>query len=133
MGEARRCGMGENKPPQELESQITTTTMSTTRMPPLRYLLSCSRESLCDLELASLNRSSNCLKAARLEWYEAVAQREIAGVARWLIENRDALLQMTASTVNVRPVEELPGHVEITGPKEGLDALLGPDPDKQKK
>jgi len=69
-----------------------------------------------------------------LEWEEAVAQREIAGVARWLIENRDALLQMTARTVDVRPVEDLPGHVEITASKLGLDALLGPDDaDKQKK
>jgi len=68
------------------------------------------------------------------EWQEAVAQREIAGVVRWLIENRDALLQMTARTVDVRPIEELPGHLEITGSKMGLDALLGPeDADKQKK
>jgi len=49
--------------------------------PPLEYLVSCSAQSLLDLELAALNRSSNCLKAARLEWEEAVAHREIAGVA----------------------------------------------------
>jgi hypothetical protein len=80
-------------------------------MPALTYLLGCSMGSLQDLELAALGRSSNCLKAARLEWQEAVAQREIAGVVRWLIENRDALLQMTARTVDVRPVQELPGLV----------------------
>ena len=100
-------------------------------MPSLRYLLNCSRQSLYDLELASLNRSSNCLRAARLEWEEAIAQREIAGVARWLIENRDALLQMTARTVDVRPLEELPGQVEITGSKMGLDVLLGPEDEKK--
>jgi hypothetical protein len=97
--------MSENKPPQESESQITT---APTRMPSLRYLLNCSRQSLYDLELAALNRSSNCLQVAKTEWQEAVAQREIAGVARWLIENRDALLQMTSRTVDVRPLEELP-------------------------
>jgi hypothetical protein len=33
-----------------------------------------------------------------------------------------------------RPLEELPGHVEIAGSKMGFDALLGPeDADKQKK
>ena len=127
--------MSENKPLQVYrgrilsasDSQITT---APTRMPSLRYLLNCSRPSLYDLELASLNRSSNCLRAARLEWEEAIAQREIAGVARWLIENRDALLQMTARTVEVRPLEE-PGQVEITGSKMGLDALLGPEDEKK--
>jgi hypothetical protein len=93
-------------------------------MPPLSYLLSCSSQSLYDLELASLNRSSNCLKAARVEWDEGVAQREIAGVARWLIENRDALLQIPARTFDVRPVQELPSQV--------WDALLGPDEDEKK-
>ena len=120
--------MSENKQPQGPESQIITLP---TRMPSLRYLLNCSRQSLADLERASLNRSSNCLKAARLEWEEAVAQREIAGVARWLIENRDALLQMTSRTVDVRPVEDLPGQVEITGSKLAFDALLGPEKPKK--
>jgi hypothetical protein len=105
MEAARILSPEENKPLQESHSETT----AITRMPSLQYLLSCSRQSLNDLELASLNRSSNCLRAARLEWQEAVAQREIAGVVRWLIENRDALLQMTARTVDVRPVEELPG------------------------
>jgi len=69
--------------------------------------------------------------STRLEWEEGIAQREIAGVARWLIENRDALLQMTARTVEVRPLEELPGQVEITGSKMGLDVLLGPEDEKK--
>jgi len=69
--------------------------------------------------------------STRLEWEEAIAQREIAGVAPWLIENRDALLQMTARTGDVRPLEELPGQVEITGSKMGLDALLGPEDEKK--
>ena len=69
--------------------------------------------------------------STRLGWEEAIAQREIAGVARWLIENRDALLQMTAPTVDVRPLEELPGQIEITGFKMGLDALLGPEDEKK--
>ena len=54
--------MSENKPLQESDSEITT---AITRMPSLRYLLSCWRQSLSDLELASLNRSSNCLRNGR--------------------------------------------------------------------
>ena len=34
-------------------------------------------------------------------------------------------------TVDVRPLEELPGQVEITGSKMGLDVLLGPEDEKQ--
>ena len=63
------------------------------RIPPLEYLLDCSTKSLQDLELSALNRSQQCLKAAKMEWDEAVAQRECAGVARWLIENRKELLE----------------------------------------
>jgi len=107
-------------------------TPASPQWPSLRYLLACSKESLYDLELAALNRSANCLRVAKTEWEEAVAQREIAGVARWLIENRDALLQMTSRTVDVRPVEGLPGQVEITGSKMGFDALLGHEAEKKK-
>ena len=117
--------MSESKPRQEPDSQITT---GTTRMPALTYLLGCSMGSLQDLELAALGRSSNCLKAARLEWEEAIAQREIAGVARWLIEHRNELLQMASRTVDVRPVEEFPGQV---GSKLGLVAPLGTEDEKK--
>jgi len=64
-----------------------------TPLPPLEYLLDCSTKSLQDLELAALNRSQQCLKAAKMEWDEAVAQMECAGVARWLLENRKELLE----------------------------------------
>ena len=43
--------------------------------------------------------------------------------SRGLIENRDALLQMTARTVDVRPLEKLPGHVEIRG-SSGSDSYV---------
>jgi hypothetical protein len=68
-------------------------------LPPLEYLLECSDKSLADLELSALNRSQQCLKAAKSEWEEALAQRECAGVARWLIENRKELLRGRAIDV----------------------------------
>lgn len=69
------------------------------KLPPIEYLLECSESSLQDLELACLNRSQQCLRAARNEWEEAVAQREAAGVTRFLIDNRSELLRQARKTV----------------------------------
>ena len=80
----------------------------TLAMPSLDYVLSCSETGLHDIELVALGRSANCLRAARLEWEEAIAQREIAGVARWLIENRGKLLDAMRRTINLP--EFPPGH-----------------------
>ena len=67
--------------------------------PPFEYLVECSDKSLYDLELAALNRSEQHLKAAKLEMAESVSQRELAGVARWLIENRDNLRALVRQTI----------------------------------
>src|SRR6266566_730126 len=69
------------------------------RMPDLDFLLKHSHATLCELELSSLSRSANALKAARLEMDEAVAQREVAGVVRWLMENREVLLEAARRTI----------------------------------
>jgi hypothetical protein len=94
-------------------------------LPSLEYLLTCSRGSLEDVELANLSQAANCLKQARIEWNEACAHREAAGVARWLLENREALLQQSGRTLEVRVEDELPTLATIRGPKKGLDSLLG--------
>src|SRR5207247_350019 len=69
------------------------------RMPSLDFLLSHSHMTLCELELISLSRSSNALKRAKEEMDEAVAQREVAGVVRWLMENREVLLEAARRTI----------------------------------
>jgi len=79
-------------------------------MPPFSYLLECSDKSLANLELAALNRSQQCLKVAKTEWEEALAQREVAGVARWLIENRESLLSLIRQTIMASAKDELPSH-----------------------
>jgi hypothetical protein len=84
-------GEGEILPPfrrSEEEAAKTDEPLSLP-LPSLEYLLNCSRTSLQDVELANLNRAANCLKRARIEWNEACAHREAAGVARWLLENRE--------------------------------------------
>jgi hypothetical protein len=93
-------------------------------LPSLEYLLSCSRGTLCDLELHSLARSANHLKTAKREWEEASAQIEVAGVARWLIENRDQLLEQCSRTLAVSTTPEYPTVVAVKGPKTGLNILL---------
>lgn len=84
-------------------------------LPSLEYLLTCSKGSLQDVELASLNRAANCLKQAKIEWDEACVHREAAGVARWLIENRDALLQQTSRTLEIKTEGELPSLATDNG------------------
>jgi hypothetical protein len=119
-------GEGEILPPfrrSEEEAAKTDEPLSLP-LPSLEYLLYCSRTSLQDVELANLNRPANCLKRARIEWNEACAHREAAGVARWLLENREALLQQSTRTLEVN-TDELP-LVTVKGPKKGLDSLLGP-------
>ena len=97
-------------------------------VPTVEYLLSCSKDMLYTLELSALNQSAEHLKAARLELEEAVAQREASGVVRWMIEHREELLEQTNRTVEVRAVPGTPSQVNISGPKMGLDALLGRKP-----
>ena len=72
------------------------------RMPDLDFLLKHSHATLCELELISLSRSSNALKRAKEEMDEAVAQREVAGVVRWLMENREVLLEAARRTTRGR-------------------------------
>ena len=74
-------------------------------MPSLEYLLTCSGNSLEQAELSALNRAGNCMKAAKLEWEQAVAWREVAGVARWLIENRDKLLAEARRSLEAHAIE----------------------------
>lgn len=93
--------------PDAIDDRLTV--RSSNRLPSLNYLLECSVASLYDLELAALVRSANCLKQARLEWEEAVAQREAAGVTRWLIENREALLEVARKTLDAQASHQLPG------------------------
>ena len=83
----------------EIQSSVT---------PTLEYLLSCSKQSLQDLELASLNRAANRLKAAKLEYEEALREAEAAGVARWLIDNREELLVRARQTLEAKSAREFP-------------------------
>lgn len=66
-------------------------------LPSLDFLLESSLHSLQDLELSTLARSSNVGKGVKVEMEEWVEQLAAAMLARWMIENREALLRAAAS------------------------------------
>jgi hypothetical protein len=46
-------------------------------------------------------------------------------VARWLLNNREQLLQYVSRVLEVSPAPQFPGLVAVTGSEKGLDVLLG--------
>ena len=81
-------------------------------LPSLEYLLGCTTKSLQDLELSALNRSQQCIRAVKAEWEEAIDQREMAGVARWLIEHRPYLLEVARRTIEAENGQGVLGFPE---------------------
>lgn len=78
-------------------------------LPPTEYLLSCSEMSLRDLELAALDRATQCRKRARLEHQEADAQIEIAAICRFLIDGgRAELFAQARRTLDLQVPLEFP-------------------------
>src|SRR5437588_12650803 len=79
--------------------------MTSTSFPPLSFLLGASTNSLEDLELAALNRRANLAKAVRYELEQWIEQSAAVMVARWMVENREALMGGTPA-IEARPVLE---------------------------
>lgn len=77
-------------------------------LPSVEYLLTCSEQDLGSIELAALDRQAQLLKAATNSWKEASRQGEVAGVCRWLLLNRNALLDEARRTVDVQTVLTFP-------------------------
>ena len=75
---------------------------------PLEYLFESSQQSLCDLELASLNRGSQLLKAVKADWNAAVDEFANAAVARYFREHRTEILDMARRTVEGQHVIMFP-------------------------
>lgn len=70
-------------------------------LPSIDFLYEASACSLQDLEITSLNRSANLSKTIRVELEEWIDLEATAKIARWMSENREALLRG-------RPVEMEP-------------------------
>jgi hypothetical protein len=74
-------------------------------LPPLEFLLEASGLSLQDLELAALNRSANLSKVLKHELDLWIEQMAAAMIARWIMENREALLRGNSVEIKPKKVE----------------------------
>ena len=79
-------------------------------LPSVESLFDCSTQFLCDLELASLDRGSRHLKAAKVEWNEAVSEFANAEIARYLREHREEILSLARRTVDTQAVIAFPAR-----------------------
>lgn len=72
-------------------------------LPSLDFLLEASLRSLEDLELASRNHAANLSKALRRELEAWIEQEAAAMLARWMIDNREALFRAGALRIELKP------------------------------
>jgi hypothetical protein len=63
-------------------------------LPQMEYLIECPDSAISNLELKLLDLYAQCMKRAKSEMDQAEAYREGAGVCRWLIENRDGMINV---------------------------------------
>jgi hypothetical protein len=81
-------------------------------LPPLEFLFEASAMSLQDLELAALNRSANLSKVLKHELDLWVEQMAAAMIARWMMDNREALLRGSSVEIKPKKVEFLEAREE---------------------
>lgn len=77
-------------------------------LPKPELLFDFSDRTLQDLLLASQDRASRHLKAARAAWNEALQEQATAIVARYFLEYRAAMLDRMRETIDVQSVLEFP-------------------------
>lgn len=76
--------------------------MADPTLPSLPYLLGCSDSALGDLELSLLDLASQCMKRSKEEMERAVSYRERAGAIRFLINDRNEMMNIARRTVDGR-------------------------------
>jgi hypothetical protein len=79
-------------------------------LPSVESLFECSEQFLQDLQLASLDRGTRRLKAAKIEWNEAVNEFANAEVAAYLRAHREEILDMARRTVEAQTVLQFPAR-----------------------
>ena len=76
--------------------------MSLQAFPSVEHVISCSLSELQQLELAALDLHSQCVKRAERELKQAIGHREVAGVYRFLIDQREELIRLAKGVVDGR-------------------------------
>jgi hypothetical protein len=81
-------------------------------LPSLDFLLDCKnpKSILQEVELSSLEMESNCGKRAEDELEKARKYAELAGSARWLIENLEPMLDRVRNEIRMQEVLEFPSE-----------------------
>ena len=74
---------------------------------PMEFLMSASDQSLQNFALARLNAAANLEKEIRAMQAELVNLREAAGVAQWLLDNRQKLLATVGSHLESAKVSSI--------------------------
>lgn len=77
-------------------------------IPKPAMLFDVSRLFLQDLVMASLDRSSRHLKAAKISWTEAVQEQAIAIAAQYFLENREEMQERARHTLDMQSLLEFP-------------------------
>lgn len=85
--------------------------------PPVEFLLHCSRTSLDDFELSRLNRAANLRKQLRDLYAQLVSAEAEAVFARWLIEHRSALLELSRTGALQESLNFVAGSIVQAGPQ----------------
>ena len=75
---------------------------------PLEFLLSASNQSLADSQLASLDRGARHLKAAKIEWNEAVDEFVNAKISEIFRERRAEIMERARQELDAQSVIAFP-------------------------
>lgn len=74
-------------------------------IPSPEFLFDTSKNTLQDLQMASLDRAARHLKQAKHSWNEAVREEAIAVVAEYLLRYRDAMLERARATIEMEKLQ----------------------------
>lgn len=74
-------------------------------IPKPELLFDFSRNTLQDLQIASLDRAARHLKQAKLSWNEAVREEAIGLIAAYFLEHREGMLDRARATIELEKVQ----------------------------
>jgi hypothetical protein len=74
-------------------------------IPKPEMLFELSRNTLQDLQIASLDRAARHLKQAKAAWNEAVREEAIGLLAAYFLEHRAGMLERARETIEMEKVQ----------------------------
>lgn len=77
-------------------------------IPKPEILFEFSKNTLQDLQIASLDRAARHLKQAKLSWNEAVREEAIGLIAAYFLEHREGMLETARATIELKSTLQFP-------------------------